>query len=167
MIVERPEPEIVGAIVNQAAQAYRGVIPADRWKDPYMPADELRREIARGVSFLGFAGADGVPVGVMGVQDVGDARLIRHAYVRPDAQRRGVGGALLAAIRARADKPLLVGTWAAAGWAIAFYRGRGFRLAAPDEAARLLRTYWSVPERQIETSVVLGDDRWFAAAGGR
>ena len=167
MIVERPEPETVGAIVNQAARAYRGVIPADRWKDPYMPEDELRREIARGVSFLGFAGADGVPVGVMGVQDAGDVRLIRHAYVRPDAQRRGVGGALLEAIRARADKPLLVGTWTAAGWAIAFYRRRGFRLTAPDEAARLLRTYWSVPERQIETSVVLGDDRWFAAAGGR
>ena len=167
MIVERPEPGIVGAIVNQAAQAYRGVIPADRWKDPYMPEDELRREIASGVSFLGFAGADGVPVGVMGVQDAGDVRLIRHAYVRPDAQRRGVGSALLEAIRTRADKPLLVGTWAAAGWAIAFYRRRGFRLTAPDDAARLLRTYWSVPERQIETSVVLGDDRWFAAAGER
>ena len=169
MIVECNDNDFrtINTIINQAAQAYRSVIPADRWHEPYMPMDELRHEIADGVSFLGFRDAHGAMDGVMGAQDVGDVCLIRHAYVRPAGQRRGIGGELLAAIRARTAKPILIGTWAAATWAIGFYEKHGFSLTTPAETARLLQTYWSIPERQIETSVVLGDDRWFSRTGKR
>jgi GNAT superfamily N-acetyltransferase len=138
------------AIVNAAAEAYRGVIPADRWHEPYMPDDELDAEIAAGVAFWGYE-ADGELVGVMGIQPVRDVDLIRHAYVRPDQQGRGVGGALLAHLLQGATRRVLVGTWATAEWAIRFYRRHGFEPAPQD----LLRTYWSIPERQVETSVVL------------
>jgi GNAT superfamily N-acetyltransferase len=141
-------------IVNAAAEAYRGVIPADRWHEPYMPAAELDEEIAAGVVFWGYED-DGALLGVMGVQQVRDVDLIRHAYVAPGRQRRGVGGALLQHLLARAERPMLVGTWAAADWAIRFYERHGFARVAPDRIAPLLRTYWSIPERQIETSVVL------------
>lgn len=142
-------------IVNAAAEAYRRAIPADRWREPYMPAGELEAEIAAGVAFSGCED-DGVLVGVMGIQPVRDVDLIRHAYVAPAHQRRGVGGALLAALApAGAERPVLVGTWAAAGWAIAFYRRHGFAPVAPARAAELLRAYWDVPERQVEASVVL------------
>jgi len=146
------------AIVNAAAEAYRGVIPADRWHEPYMPAQELEAEIAAGVEFWGYE-ADGELVGVMGVQPMHDIDLIRHAYVEPGSQRGGVGGALLEHLLRSATRPVLVGTWAAAGWAIAFYRRHGFVQVSPDERTRLLRTYWSIPQRQIETSVVLARDR--------
>ena len=147
------------AIVNEAANAYRGVIPADRWHDPYMPADELRREIAGGVVF--WVGADDERVtGVMGIQDKGDVALVRHAYVAPSAQRTGVGTKLLRHVAGLVDKPILIGTWAAATWAIDFYRRNGFAVVADDEKDRLLRTYWSIPERQVETSVVLANGRW-------
>jgi GNAT superfamily N-acetyltransferase len=144
------ERAAVAAIVNAAAEAYRGVIPPDRWHDPYMPADQLDAEIAAGVAFWGYE-ADGVLLGVMGIQPVRDVELIRHAYVRPESQGRGVGGALLAHLLATATRPVLVGTWAAAEWAVRFYRRHGFEPAPQD----LLRTYWTIPERQIETSVVL------------
>jgi GNAT superfamily N-acetyltransferase len=142
------------AIVNAAAEAYRGVIPADRWRDPYMAAGELDDEIAAGVSFWGYE-ADGVLVGVMGIQPVRDVDLIRHAYVAPGRQGDGVGGALLEHVKASTTRPLLVGTWAAADWAISFYRRHGFELLSHEHAAELLRRYWTIPDRQIETSVVL------------
>ena len=148
---ERPA---ILAIVNAAAEAYRGVIPADRWHDPYMSAEELDGEIAAGVVFWGYEDG-GALLGVMGIQPVGDADLIRHAYVAPGAQRRGVGGALLEHLADGATRRLLVGTWAAAGWAIGFYRRNGFELLPTERGAELLRRYWTIPERQVETSVVL------------
>jgi GNAT superfamily N-acetyltransferase len=142
------------AIVNAAAEAYRGVIPADRWHEPYMPALELAGEIAAGVAFWGYE-ADGALVGIMGIQRVGDVDLIRHAYVSPGSQGRGVGSALLARLAGSATRRTLVGTWAAAEWAIRFYRRHGFELVPPELKAELLKTYWTIPDRQIETSVVL------------
>ena len=142
------------AIVNAAAEAYRGVIPADRWEEPYMPARELDEEIAAGVQFWGYQEV-GELVGIMGIQRVRDVELIRHAYVLPDRQRGGVGGALLEHVTRASAGRVLVGTWAAAGWAIDFYRRHGFEPVPPGRDAELLRTYWSIPERQIQTSVVL------------
>jgi GNAT superfamily N-acetyltransferase len=142
------------AIVNAAAEAYRGVIPADRWHEPYMPALELAGEIAAGVAFWGYE-VDGALVGIMGIQRVGDVDLIRHAYVSPGSQGRGVGSALLARLAGSATRRMLVGTWAAAEWAIRFYRRHGFELVPPELKAELLKTYWTIPDRQIETSVVL------------
>jgi GNAT superfamily N-acetyltransferase len=141
-------------IINAAAEAYRGVIPADRWHEPYMDARELEGEIAAGVRFWGYP-SDGRLAGVMGVQAVRDVELIRHAYVRPESQRHGVGAALLAHLRTVSTRPMLVGTWAAADWAIEFYRRHGFELVSQERKTELLRTYWTIPERQIETSVVL------------
>jgi GNAT superfamily N-acetyltransferase len=148
------ERDAIAAIVNAAAEAYRGVIPADRWHDPYMPAEELDAEIAAGVAFWGYE-ADGELVGIMGIQRVEDVDLIRHAYVAPGRQRHGVGSALLEQIASSATRRMLVGTWAAAEWAIGFYRRHGFELLPREEGAALLKTYWDIPERQIETSVVL------------
>jgi N-acetylglutamate synthase-like GNAT family acetyltransferase len=146
------------AIVNDAAQAYRGVIPADRWQEPYMPAEELASEIADGVVFW-LAEADGRIAGVMGIQDKGEVALVRHAYVAPSAQRKGVGTKLLHHVQTLAAKPVMLGTWAAASWAIDFYLRNGFLLVPPPHKDALLRKYWSIPERQIETSVVLADAR--------
>ncbi len=151
-------------IVNDAAGAYRGVIPADVWHEPYMPREELAGEIAAGVAFYGRDDGDGL-AGVMGIQDVQDVTLIRHAYVRTALRSRGLGSALLAHLQGLAQRPLLVGTWAAAEWAVRFYQGHGFRLVTPEEKDRLLRRYWTVPPRQIETSVVLADARWFEQTG--
>jgi GNAT superfamily N-acetyltransferase len=142
------------AIVNAAAEAYRGVIPADRWHEPYMPADELDGEIAAGVEFWGYEDG-GELLGVMGIQSVRDVDLIRHAYVAPASQGRGVGGALLERIAAAAVRPLLVGTWSTAEWAIRFYRSHGFEPVSRTRTAELLSAYWTIPERQIETSIVL------------
>ena len=144
----------IDAIINEAAQAYRGVIPDDCWHEPYMERSELLSEIAAGVGFWGWD-ESGSLIGVMGIQKVRDATLIRHAYVRPGRQGRGIGAALLATLVVRAEGPLLVGTWAAAEWAIRFYQGHGFRLVPADEKNRLLQTYWSIPVRQQEVSVVL------------
>jgi GNAT superfamily N-acetyltransferase len=130
------------------------VIPADRWRDPYMPAQELDAEIAAGVAFWG-SEVDGKLAGIMGVQPVRDVDLIRHAYVSPDSQGRGVGGALLEHVTRSAQRRLLVGTWAAAEWAIRFYRGHGFEPVGRERTAALLKAYWTIPDRQIETSVVL------------
>ena len=144
------------AIINAAAEAYRGVIPADRWHEPYMPAQELADEIAAGVAFWGYE-TDGALVGVVGVQPVRDVDLIRHAYVVPASQRRGVGAALLERLRGLSTRRMLIGTWAAADWAIGFYRHHGFALVSPELKTNLLKTYWTVPDRQIETSVVLAN----------
>jgi GNAT superfamily N-acetyltransferase len=153
--VRDDERDQVLAIVNAAAEAYRGVIPEDRWHEPYMSAEALDAEIAAGVEFLGLEDEEGLLVGVMGIQAVRDVDLIRHAYVRPRAQGGGIGRRLLEDLVGRAERPLLVGTWAAAGWAIRFYERNGFVLVSPEEKDRLLRTYWSIPDRQVETSVVL------------
>lgn len=151
--------DAVLAIVNTAAQAYRDVIPADRWHDPYMPAAELRAEIADGVAFW-IAEEDGRPLGVMGIQDKGDVALVRHAYVAPATQRSGVGTGLLHHIEHLVATPILIGTWASASWAIDFYRRNGYTVVTEAEKDRLLRKYWRIPVRQIETSVVLADSRW-------
>ena len=150
-------------IINDAAVAYRGVIPDDRWHEPYMPEEELEAEIAAGVRFLGWYTPPGTLLGVMGSQDVQDVTLIRHAYVLRASQRGGIGSALIDALLQASKRPLLVGTWKAASWAVAFYERHGFRLV--EDAATVLRRYWTIPDRQIETSVVLADRRWFAAAG--
>ena len=144
----------IDAIVNEAARAYRGVIPDDCWHEPYMTRSQLLAEIAAGVTFWGWEESDGLE-GVMGLQQVRDATLIRHAYVRSGRQGRGVGAALLTALVARAAGPVLVGTWAAATWAIRFYERHGFRLVSDAEKDRLLETYWTIPARQREVSVVL------------
>ena len=150
--------ETLYEIINDAALAYRGIIPPDRWKEPYMSKDELRHEIADGVQFWGYE-EEGRLIGVMGLQDVKDVTLIRHAYVRTEKRGRGIGGELLSFLRKRATRPILVGTWAAAVWAVRFYEKHGFRLVTPKEKDRLLTKYWSIPERQIETSVVLVEVR--------
>ena len=150
------ERERILEIVNAAAEAYRGVIPADCWREPYMPSSELDHEIAAGVSFWGYD-VGGSLVGVMGIQPVDDVDLIRHAYVMPGSQGRGLGGGLLRSLRPLSTRPLLVGTWAAADWAIRFYRRHGFELVGEERIASLLRRYWTIPERQIATSVVLAD----------
>jgi len=156
------ENESVLAIINDAAQAYKGVIPADRWHEPYFSREYLLEEMGKAVAFWGFEEA-GELKGVMGLQEVRDVTLIRHAYVKTAFRNQGIGGKLLADLTTRTHKPLLVGTWAEAGWAIRFYKKHGFKLVTPDEKNRLLRLYWNVPDRQVETSVVLADSRWFAA----
>ncbi len=151
-------------IINDAARAYRGVIPADRWHEPYMSAIELASEIAAGVVFW-VAEDDGRVAGVIGIQDKGDVALVRHAYVATATQRSGVGTRLLRHVETLVDKPILIGTWAAASWAIDFYRRNGFTVVSSGEKDRLLKTYWSIPARQIETSVVLASARSMAPAG--
>jgi N-acetylglutamate synthase-like GNAT family acetyltransferase len=147
-------------IINDAAIAYKGIIPADRWHEPYMTAAELREQIASGVVFWCYA-EDQVVLGVMGIQDRDDAALIRHAYVRTASRKKGIGGILLRHLCGKTDKPILIGTWADASWAVAFYEKHGFCRVSGDVKNELLRRYWNVPERQIETSVVLADERWF------
>lgn len=148
------ERAAIRGVVNTAAEVYRGVIPADRWREPYMPSAELDAELDAGVEFWGYQ-QDGALVGVMGFQRVRDVDLIRHAYVLPGRQRQGIGAVLLDHLCAMSGRRKLVGTWAAADWAILFYRRHGFELVSRERKAVLLKTYWSIPERQIETSVVL------------
>jgi GNAT superfamily N-acetyltransferase len=151
----------IASIVNDAAQAYQGIIPEDRWHEPYMPLDELKKQIAAGVRFLGYE-SGGELAGVMGIQDRGEADLIRHAYVRTAQRKSGIGSRLLAKLEEGSRKPILIGTWAAATWAIGFYEKNGYRLLPREETVRVLKKYWSIPERQIETSVVLANSRWRA-----
>jgi len=146
--------EAMYEIINDAAQAYKGMIPADCWKDPYMSRDYLQHGIDSGVAFWGYE-EGGSLRGVMGIQDVRDVTLIRHAYVRTCHRNHGIGGKLVSHLIAMITRPALVGTWAAAAWAIRFYERHGFRLVAWEEKERLLRNYWSIPERQMVTSVVL------------
>jgi N-acetylglutamate synthase-like GNAT family acetyltransferase len=146
--------ESIYEIVNDAASAYKGVIPADRWHEPYMGREELQHEIDAGVRFWVYE-ENGHLIGVMGIQDVKDATLIRHAYVRTTQRRKGIGGKLLSHLLTLTERPILIGTWTAATWAIHFYEKHGFRLVSEEEKNRLLKKYWSIPERQVETSVVL------------
>ena len=157
------EFEVIYEIINDAAQAYKGIIPVDRWKEPYMSKDELQREMDKGVVFWGYYEEDGKLVGVTGIQHVQDVTLIRHAYVRTAKRNQGIGGKLLSHLRKQTTRPILIGTWVDAVWAIRFYEKHGFRSVSSEEKDRLLRKYWSVPERQIETSVVLADQKWFDA----
>jgi N-acetylglutamate synthase-like GNAT family acetyltransferase len=154
--------EAILAIVNDAAQAYRGVISDDRWHEPYMPAEELRSEITDGVVFW-VVEDEGDVVGVMGLQDKGEVALVRHAYIETKFQRMGIGTSLLQHVEGLTDKPILIGTWKAASWAIDFYQQNGFTVVPNRVKDRLLSTYWSIPVRQIELSVVLADQRWMAA----
>ena len=142
-------------VVNKAAEAYKGVIPMDRWKEPYMSAEELREEIEGGVEFYGWI-EDNLLVAVMGIQPVNGVTLVRHAYVLPNYQREGIGDRLLRNLLSLArTSEVLVGTWEAAHWAISFYEKHGFKLISKKEKDRLLWKYWKIPERQVETSVVL------------
>ena len=150
---------VILAIVNDAARVYRGVIPADRWHEPYMPAEHLETEISDGVVFW-VAEQEGRVSGVMGMQDKGDVALVRHAYVATATQRSGVGTKLLRHVQGLTHQPILIGTWAAASWAIDFYKRNGFSVVSHADKEHLLRKYWSIPARQIETSVVLADARW-------
>lgn len=152
-------------VINDGAQAYKGVIPGDRWTEPYMSAEELRHEIDDGVQFW-VCEEDGEVAGAMGMQAVMDVTLIRHAYVRTSCQRRGIGVLLLDRLLALAKKPVLIGTWSDASWAIGFYRKHGFRPVSQETKELLLRRYWTIPERQVETSVVLADASWWQQNGG-
>ncbi len=157
--------DVIWAIVNDGAQAYKGVIPSDRWTEPYMSAEKLRHEIDDGIVFWGYEEA-GTLVGVMGIQKVQDVTLVRHAYVRTTNQKRGIGAQLLSHLCELTNDPVLIGTWADAVWAIRFYERNGFQVVSPEEKNRLLKKYWTIPERQIETSVVLADQRWGEALRG-
>lgn len=148
--------ETIYSIINEAAQAYKGVIPAGCWKEPYMPRSELEQEVQDGVRFWAVEEGGNI-LGVMGIQDVKDVALIRHAYVRKSSQNQGVGKSLLSHLRSQTSRPVLVGTWAAASWAVRFYQRHGFKLVDKETKDRLLRKYWTIPERQAETSVVLTD----------
>src|SRR5688572_3072716 len=150
---------VIHDIINDAASAYKGVIPPDRWHEPYMSKDELRTQIEHGVEFWCYKEGDRI-LGVMGIQDKGDVTLIRHAYVRTIARNKGIGGKLLANLVTLTNKPVLIGTWAEATWAIAFYQKHNFRLVSEQEKNILLTKYWSIPKRQVETSVVLASPSW-------
>jgi GNAT superfamily N-acetyltransferase len=164
-MIRRCEPgdfEQIWAIINDGARAYRGIIPADRLADPYMSREDLEHEINDGIVFWGYD-EDSVLSGVMGIQHVQDVTLIRHAYVRTGSQKKGIGALLLSHLRELTERPVLIGTWADATWAIRFYENHGFVGVTPEEKTRLLKKYWTIPERQIETSVVLADARWRSA----
>jgi GNAT superfamily N-acetyltransferase len=157
-VIRRCRPDehpAILAIVNEAAERYRGAIPADCWHEPYMSAEQLERDVDAGVEFWGSESDSGLLAGVMGIQPVKDVELIRHAYVRPELQGKGFGGELLRFLEGKGRGRILIGTWAAASWAIAFYQRHGYTLVPTEQTAELLRTYWSVSPRQVETSVVL------------
>ncbi len=149
--------EEIFAIINDAAIAYKGVIPPDRWHEPYMTKEELQAQIEEGVRFSCYVDNNEL-IGVMGIQDKADVELIRHAYVRTKRRNKGIGTLLLQELIKDAKKPILIGTWKAANWAIRFYEKHGFRLVEEEEKNRLLKKYWAIPDRQVETSVVLVDE---------
>ena len=150
----------IHSIVNDAAMAYKGILPEDRWHEPYMSRDALQKEIDQGVLFWGYE-VDGKLAGVMGIQHIQDVTLIRHAYVSTTSQKLGIGAKLLSELRKQTDRPILIGTWAAADWAIRFYEKHGFQRVSETEKNYLLEKYWSIPKRQVQTSVVLADRGWF------
>jgi GNAT superfamily N-acetyltransferase len=158
--------ELIWTIINDGAQAYKGVIPADCWTEPYMSREKLRHEIDDGVVFWGFE-ENGNSAGAMGIQGVRDVTLIRHAYVRSGSQKRGIGGKLLSHLRRLTNRPVLIGTWTDAVWAIRFYEKHGFEMVSPQEKDRLLRKYWNISKRQVETSVILADSKWREIGAGR
>jgi N-acetylglutamate synthase-like GNAT family acetyltransferase len=151
--------EAIYKIINDAATAYKGVIPEDRWHDPYMTRTELQEQINDGVEFSCYCENDKV-LGVMGIQDKTDVFLIRHAYVLTSSRNKGIGTKLLIELTRNSAKPILIGTWKAAAWAIRFYFKNGFNIVTEGEKEVLLRKYWSIPERQVETSVVLSDTKY-------
>ena len=155
-LCELNESEIILDIVNDAAQAYKGIIPMDRWNEPYMTKEKLQHEIEEGVEFWGYE-EDGQLLGVMGIQLVNDVTLIRHAYVTTVKRNSGIGGKLLSHLKTLTNQPILIGTWAAADWAIRFYQKFGFKVVGMEEKNTLLRKYWNIPDRQVETSVVLAE----------
>ena len=154
--------ERIKSVINESARAYKGVIPNDCWKQPYMSREDLRDEINDGVQFWGYE-EDGELIGVIGFQYIQGAALIRHAYVRTSKRNHGIGGKLLSFLQDQTTRPLLVGTWADAVWAVRFYEKHGFQVVSAQEKDRLLRKYWSIPDRQIETSVVLADQKWLSS----
>jgi N-acetylglutamate synthase-like GNAT family acetyltransferase len=158
---EEKDFEAVYSVINDAAQAYKGVIPADRFKEPYLSREELRHEIEQGVVFWGYEENNQL-IGVMGIQPVQDVTLIRHAYVRTKRRNQGIGGKLLSALLGRTDRPVLIGTWKDATWAITFYQKHGFKPLSTQQTDRLLRKYFSLNERQIQTSIVLADKKWLS-----
>ena len=146
-------------VINDSAVAYRGVIPEDRWHDPYMPERELQKQIDEDVIFWCYE-RQKLIIGVMGIQDRGDVTLIRHAYVRTESRAGGIGSALMKHLLTLSSKPVLIGTWAAASWAVSFYRKHGFNVVSEAEKDFLLKKYWNIPERQVATSVVLADEHY-------
>jgi len=156
---EQTDFQEIGDIINDAAAAYKDVIPADTWHEPYMSEEELKEQIEQGVQFWCYKENEEM-IGVMGIQDKGDVILIRHAYVRSIYRNKGVGSKLLAHLASISKKPVLIGTWAAATWAIKFYQKHGFRLLSKSETETLLSKYWTIPARQLETSVVLAGPDW-------
>ena len=156
---QKREFEQIAAIINDGAHAYKGVIPEECWKEPYMSRDELQHELDAGVKFWGCE-ENGRLRGVMGLQTVQDATLIRHAYVLTAFQRQGIGQKLLSHLRGLAKIPILIGTWADAFWAIKFYEKNGFRLVGPERQQLLMQRYWTVSRQQMEVSVVLADAAW-------
>ena len=156
---DKQDLESIYSIINDSAMVYKGVIPQDCWKEPYMPKDELAHEISSGVEFWGYE-ESGNLMGVMGIQDVRDVTLIRHAYVRTDMRKKGIGSAMLECLLQKTSRPALIGTWKAATWAINFYQKHGFTIVSEEEKNYLLKKYWKIPARQIETSVVLADKKW-------
>jgi N-acetylglutamate synthase-like GNAT family acetyltransferase len=151
--------EVILEIINDAAQAYKGLIPGDCWHEPYMSKEELKQEIDNRVCFWGFEDEDAL-LGVMGIQGKGNVTLIRHSYVRSDKKNQGIGTRLLRFLESTTEKPILIGTWSDATWAIAFYKKNGYRLLSEKEKYPLLREYWTIPKRQVEASVVLANKRW-------
>ena len=156
----------IWTIINDGARAYRGVIPQDCWHEPYMSHQELRREIEDGVRFSGYE-ERGDLLGVMGLQQIKDVTLIRHAYVRTSNQKQGIGSRLLSHFQKSTQSPVLIGTWAEAAWAIRFYEKHDFKLVGSREKDLLISRYWRIPERQKEVSVVLADQNWFELNGGQ
>jgi N-acetylglutamate synthase-like GNAT family acetyltransferase len=150
---------VILSIINDAAQAYKGVIPNDRWHEPYMDMEELKAQIKDGIIFWCYEDSDEI-IGVMGLQNKDDVSLIRHAYVKTVQRNSGIGTKLLSYLCRSTKKPILIGTWETAVWAINFYKKNGFVLVDTDTKTMLLKKYWDIPERQIETSVVLADDKW-------
>ncbi len=145
-------------IINDAAKAYQGNIPADCYHEPYMDFEDLRSEVAAGVEFWGWEDSGSLK-GVMGIQQVKDVTLVRHAYVRTDWQGKGIGSLLLKYLLEKTTGRILVGTWAAAYWAIGLYERHGFKMTVPTEKDSLLDQYWTISARQKETSVVLLQDK--------
>lgn len=162
-LCEEKDFQEIYEIINDAATAYRGIIPADRWHEPYMTKDELRKQIDEGVQFWCHKEGEEI-MGVMGIQFKGNATLIRHAYVRTINRRKGIGSKLLELLCAISTTPVLIGTWEDAKWAIGFYQKHGFELLPKIEKDKLLRKYWSIPERQVDTSVVLASSDWINMA---
>jgi GNAT superfamily N-acetyltransferase len=153
---------LIWSIINDGAKAYEGIIPADCWSEPYMSREELQSEVREGVKFWGHE-EDGELNGVMGMQHREDVTLIRHAYVRTGYQKRGIGGRLLSHLRSLTHAPVLIGTWADAGWAVRFYQRHGFQVVGAEQKVLLLQRYWNVSDRQVEVSVVLADRTWTGA----